>query len=91
MQAGVMDSEVKVVKNMCRVANVYGRFIPPKTWCPLVKQRVMSQPNTCNLLILGSILHGSDPDTFSRDFLIEMASIVQDDSVCLIVDAMFYC
>lgn len=86
MQAGVMDSEVKVVKNMCRVANVYGRFIPPKTWCPLVKQRVMSQPNTCNLLILGSILHGSDPDTFSRDFLIEMASIVQDDSVCLIVD-----
>merc|ERR1719414_2096414 len=66
MQEGINDTEVKVVKNMCRVANVYGYFVPSKTWSPLIVQRLISQPSTCDLLILSNILQGADPDTFEE-------------------------
>ena len=85
MQQGVTDTEIKVVKNMCRVAEVYGSFVPSKTWCPLMSQRIMSQPNACDLLILANILRGSEPSKFV-ECLVDMANTLQDDSVCMIVD-----
>ena len=85
MQEGINDTEVKVVKNMCRVANVYGYFVPSKTWSPLIVQRLISQPSTCDLLILSNILQGADPDTF-EECSKNIADALHQDSVCLIVD-----
>ena len=79
------DIEVKVVKNMCRVAHLYGYFVPSKTWCPLIVQRLISQPSTCDLLILSNILKGTDPETF-EECPKNIANVLQNDSVCLIVD-----
>ena len=85
IQEGMTDTEVKVVKNMCRVANVYGYFVPSKTWCPFIVQRLISQPSVCDLLILSNILQGTDPDTF-EECSKSIANALQHDTVCLIVD-----
>ena len=85
IQEGITDSEVKVVKTICRVAHVYGYFVPSKTWSPLIVQRLISQPSTCDLLILSNILKGTDPETF-EECSKNIANVLQSDSVCLIVD-----
>ena len=85
IQEGITDNEVKVVKNMCRVAHLYGYFVPSKTWCPLIVQRLISQPSTCDLLILSNILKGTDPETF-EECPKNIANVLQNDSVCLILD-----
>ena len=85
MQEGAMDTEIKVVKNICRMAHIYGHFVPSGTWCPLVIQRIRAQPNTCDLLLLSNILRGSNPEDFA-ECLTDMANNLEDDSVCLIMD-----
>jgi hypothetical protein len=67
---------------MCRTAKIYGFFVPPKTWCPLVSQRLLVQASETDLLIFSHILVGSD-QLLLRPCLQDIALTLQEDSVCL--------
>jgi len=79
---GVKDSEVSVMKNMCRAAHVYGYFVPVSTWAPFVSQRLLSQATYTDLMVVSHIINGSDP-MLLRGHLDDLALVLQDDSVCL--------
>lgn len=88
MYQGVKDNEAKVGRNMCRTAFVYGHFVPPKTWCPLVSQRLLSQPSDTDLMITGHIINGSDPELL-KYCLEDLVLVLQDDSICLTMNDSF--
>ena len=67
---------------MCRAGKIYGHFVPPKFWCPLVSQRLLSQASYTDLMIVSHIISGSDP-LLLRGNLEDLALTLQDDSVCL--------
>lgn len=79
---GVKDSESVVIKNMCRSARIYGYFVPPKTWIPMISQRLLAQALDTDLMILSHIIIGSDPQLL-RGNIEDLAMTLQDDSVSL--------
>ena len=79
---GVKDTEATVVKNMCRAARIYGYFVPPKDWIPMVSQRLLAQASETDLMVLSHIIIGSNPQLL-RGELEDLAITLQDDSVAL--------
>ena len=67
---------------MCRAARIYGFFVPPKTWCPMVSQRLLSQATYTDLMIVAHILSGSNPNLLRGD-LEDLTITLQDDTVSL--------
>ena len=67
---------------MARSAEIYGYFVPPTTWCPLVTERLLANPSQGELMILAKIMDGSDPELL-KYCLEDLAITLQDDSVCL--------
>ena len=67
---------------MCRAARIYGYFVPPKTWVPMVSQRLLAQALDTDLMILSHIIIGSDPQLL-RGSLEDLSMTLQDDSVAL--------
>lgn len=82
MHTGTKDSEKEVVENMGRSAELYGYFVPSTTWCPMVTERLLTNPNAGELMILSKILDGSDPELLKYS-LEDLAITLQDDSICL--------
>ena len=67
--SGARDEEVKVVKNVCKAASVYGRFVPPKTWLSLVCPRLLAaDPRSVatDLMVLSTIIQSSDSELFQH-------------------------
>ena len=67
---------------MCRAARIYGYFVPPKTWCPMVSQRLMAQASYSDLMVVAHIITGANP-TLLRGDLEDLTLTLQDDTVCL--------
>ena len=67
---------------MCRAARIYGFFVPPNTWCPLVSQRLLAQATYTDLMVVSHIISGSDP-MLLRGHLEDLTLTLQDDSICL--------
>ena len=67
---------------MALTAEIYGYFVPPTTWCPMVTERLLSNPSQGELMILAKILDGSDPELL-KYCLEDLAITMQDDSICL--------
>ena len=67
---------------MSRSAEIYGHFVPPTTWCPLVTERLLANPSQGELMILAKIMDGSDPELL-KYCLEDLAITLQDDSICL--------
>ena len=67
---------------MCRAARIYGYFVPGKTWCPLISQRLLAQASYTDLMVVGHVISGSDPVQL-RNYLEDLTLTLQDDSVCL--------
>jgi hypothetical protein len=67
---------------MARIAEMYGYFVPPTTWCLMVTERLLSNPSQGELMILAKILDGSDPELL-KYVLEDLAITLQDDSICL--------
>ena len=67
---------------MCRAARIYGYFVPPKTWCPMVSQRLMVQASYSDLMVVAHIITGANP-TLLRGDLEDLTLTLQDDTVCL--------
>ena len=85
---GVKDTEATVVKNMCRAARIYGYFVPPKDWIPMVSQRLLAQASETDLMVLSHIIIGSNPQLL-RGELEDLAITLQDDSVALTLNVSF--
>ena len=70
------------------MANVYGHFVPPKTWVSLFCSKILSiEPRCCttDLMILALIIEASDPELF-HDLGEDLVLALQDDAVCLKID-----
>ena len=73
---------------VCKVGNVYGHFVPSKTWVSLVCSKILSiEPRCCttDLMILALIIEASDPELF-HDLAEDLVLALQDDAVCLKID-----
>ena len=73
---------------MCRAARIYGYFVPPKDWIPMVSQRLLAQASETDLMVLSHIIIGSDPQLL-RGELEDLAMTLQDDSVALTLNVSF--
>ena len=88
MLFGARDEEVRVVKNVCKVAEMYGHFVPPKTWLSLVCPKILAtDPRCCatDLMVLSAMIEASDKELFAR-VAEDLVLTLQDDSVCLRID-----
>ena len=89
MLSGARDEEVRVVKNVCKVAEMYGRFVPPKTWLSLVRPKILATdpPRCCatDLMVLSAMIEAADRELLAR-VAEDLVLTLQDDSVCLRID-----
>jgi hypothetical protein len=67
---------------MGRCAELYGFFVPPSTWCSMVVERLLSNPNAGELMIFSKILDGTDPELL-RSVQEDLAITLQHDKICL--------
>ena len=76
---------------MARSAEIFGYFVPPTTWVPLITQRLLSNPCQNDLMILAKVIDGSDPELL-KYCLEDLAITLQDDSICfsLCVSSILY-
>ena len=67
---------------VARSAEIFGYFVPPTTWCPMITQRLQNDPSQSDLMILAKVLDGSDPELL-KYCLEDLAITLQNDAVCL--------
>ena len=88
MLSGARDDEVRVVKNVCRVAEAYGAFVPPKTWLSLACPKVLAadpRASATDLMVVSLVVQASDKELFAH-VAEDLVLTLQDDTVCLRID-----
>nr|ANG83464.1 HEAT repeat-containing protein [Biston betularia] len=79
MLRGASDEDPRVVQEVKRSAELFGYFIIPDTWWPLMEAEVDSWPT---LLVLANIVRGSRAEQIAGKVLTEMCGELADPDRC---------
>ncbi|XP_050670875.1 dynein axonemal assembly factor 5 [Leptidea sinapis] len=79
LHRGASDDDQRITTEIKRAAELFGYFIPPTTWWPLLEAEVDSW---CALLVIANIIKGSQPELVKGKLMKELCREMADPNRC---------